>query len=211
MKRSKALSLVLMGSLTLGTAGCGTDRVEEGMYTFTSLSDCTASALFTEAECRELAGNALAQTPRFGTLQDCEAQFGEGACAQPAAAGGRPAASAESGQPGAPGGTVVQQQSGGSWMPMMLGFMAGRFLGGGGMMQNSQGLYRDPAANPQQGRSFRTAGGETVKADPKGKVTNPNSRLTQSMSHNAKPAKGRSIAGSRGGFSGGSAFGGGAS
>lgn len=189
MKRSKTLSLILMGSLTLGTAGCGTERAEEGTYTFTSMDECVTSAIFSEAECRELAANALAQTPRFNSLAECEAQFGEGACNNPQAASGQE-------------GTVVQQHSGGMWMPMMMGFMAGRFMGGGGMMRGSQGLYRDPGANPQQGRSFRTATGDTVKPGPGGRVANPTPRMTQSMSHNAKPAMSRSGTGARGGFFG---------
>ncbi|MDL2290497.1 DUF1190 domain-containing protein [Desulfovibrio sp. OttesenSCG-928-F20] len=213
MKRSKALSLVLMGSMTLGTSGCGTDRADEGMYTFTSLDECVNSALFSEAECRDLALNAIAQTPRFSSQADCEAQFGVGACGAsgagaPPAVPGDPSAAPGQDQAGA---QQVQPHSGGMWMPMMMGFMAGRFMGGGGLMQGSQGLYRDPAASPGTGRSFRTAGGENVKADAKGRVSNPSPRMTQSMSHNAKPASGRSGFGSRGGFSGGSGMGGGAS
>ena len=196
MKRSKALSLILMGSLTVGTAGCGTDRADEAMYTFTSLDECYSSAIFSEAECKDLARSALAETPKFSSREDCEAQFGEGACE------GQPAKTAAGSD-----GSTVQQHSGGMWMPMMMGFMAGRFLSGGGMMQGSQGLYRDPAANPQQGRSFKTAGGESVKPGPGGKVSNPTPRMTQAMSHQAKPVVGRSGSGARGGFSGGSSGG----
>ncbi|MDR0338776.1 MAG: DUF1190 domain-containing protein [Desulfovibrio sp.] len=197
MKRSKALSLLLMGSMTAASAGCGTDRADEGMYTFTSLNECVTSAVFTEAECRELAMNALAETPRFSSREECEARFGVGVC------DGAPAT--VPGQVGDGDGAQVQQHSGGMWMPMMMGFMAGRFLGGGGMMQGSQGLYRDPAGQQgQQGRSFRTAGGETVRADATGRVTNLSQRMTQSMGHNAKPVMGRSGSGARGGgFAGG--------
>ena len=192
MKRSKALSLILMGSLTVGTAGCGTDRAEQadqGMYTFSSLDECYTSSIFSENECRDLARSALAQTPRFSSLEECERQFGEGAC--------------QGAQEKAADGTVVQERSGGMWMPMMMGFMAGRFMSGGGMMQGSQGLYRDPGANPQQGRSYRMAGGETVRPGPGGRVANPTPGMTQAMSHQAKPVQARGGGGSRGGFSGG--------
>lgn len=186
-----------MGSLTASAAGCGTDRADESMYAFSSLDECYTSAIFSEAECRDLARAALADTPRFSSREECEAKFGEGACQ------GQPSGEAD--------GTVVQQQSGGMWMPMMMGFMAGRFMSGGGMMQGSQGLYHDPAANPQQGRSFRTAGGESVKPGQGGRVANPTPRMTQAMTHQAKPVMGRSGTGARGGFSGGSSFGGAAS
>ncbi|MCL1940230.1 MAG: DUF1190 domain-containing protein [Desulfovibrionaceae bacterium] len=190
MKRSKALSLILMGSLSVGSAGCGTDRADEGMYTFTSLDECYTSAIFSEDECRDLARSALAETPRFSSLEECESRFGEGACK------GAPMNTAD--------GTMVQERSGGMWMPMMMGFMAGRFMSGGGMMQGSQGLYRDPAGNPQQGRSFRMAGGETVRPGPGGRVANPTPGMTQAMSHQAKPVMGRGASGARGGFFGGS-------
>ncbi|MDL2279180.1 DUF1190 domain-containing protein [Desulfovibrio sp. OttesenSCG-928-G11] len=222
MKRSKTLSLLLMGSMAM--SGCGTDRVDEGTYTFTSLDECVTSALFSEAECRELAMNAIAGAPRFSSREDCEAQFGAGACdAAPRGmpplvpgASDTPAVAGAPGDPSAAPGessaeTQVRPHSGGMWMPMMMGFMAGRFMGQGGMMRGSQGLYRDPAASPGDGRSFRTASGESVKPGPGGRVMSPSPRMTQSMSHNAKPVSGRSGLGSRGGFSGGSGMGGGAS
>lgn len=195
MKRSKAVSLILMGSMALGGAGCGNEKADQEMYTFTSLNECVTSAIFSEAECRDLARDALAQAPRFGSKEECESQFGVGACDGGAARTN-------------PDGTTVQQGSGGMWMPMMMGFMAGRFLGGGGMMRGSQGLYRDPGAQPGDGRSFRTAGGEQVRTDRTGRVSNPSPRLSQSVKHNAKPTMSRSGSGSRGGFSGGSSGGG---
>lgn len=198
MKRSRSLSLILMGSLVLGGSGCGSENADQAMYTFTSINECVTNGLFSEAECLEFAKNALAQTPRFSSREECESQFGKDACADAAAKNGNVAGNTD--------GTTVQPHSGSSWMPMMMGFMAGRFMSGGGMMQNSQGLYRDPAQTQTQqpgARSFRTAGGETVRPDATGRVSNPSPRLTQSMSHNAKPAMNRSGSGARGGFLGG--------
>lgn len=200
MKRSKSLSLLLMGSLAFGGSGCGAEKAEESMYTFTSLEECSASGLFSESECRELAKTALADAPRFSSREECESQFGEGVCS------GAPQGS-ETAATGQDGGTEVRPHSGSYWMPMMMGFMAGRFLGGGGMMQGSQGLYRDPGAQPGQ-RSFRTSTGDTVRPDARGRIANPSPRLTQSMTHNAKPVSGRSGTGTRGGFFGGQTGGG---
>ena len=191
-----------MGSLVLSASGCGSDNADEGMYTFTTINECVTSGLFSEEECADFAKNALAQTPRFASKEECESKFGKDACADSPEQ--RAVASSANG-------TVVGQRSGSSWMPMMMGFMAGRFMSGGGMMQGSQGLYRDPAQQQQNNqtaaRSFRTAGGETVQSDKSGRVTSPSPRITQSMSHTAKPVMGRSGGGSRGGFGGG--FGGG--
>ena len=198
MKRSRSLSLILMGSLVLGGSGCGSDNADEGMYTFTTINECVTSGLFTEAECAEFAKNALAQTPRFSSREECESQFGKDACADAAAQNADVAANTN--------GTMVRPYSGSSWMPMMMGFMAGRFMGAGGPMQGSQGLYRDSAAQPGSGgtQSFRTATGDTVTSDAKGRVTTPSPALKQSLSHNAKPVMTRGGSASKGGFSGGS-------
>lgn len=188
MKRSRSLTLLLMGSLSLGVAGCSSESAEEGMYTFSSVQECASSGLFDEAQCKEMAAQAVAQNPHFSSREECEARFGADACVD---AGPRP-------------GTQVQEGSGSFWMPMLAGFMAGRFLGGGGLMQGVQPLYRNPAATPQQGPSYRTAGGEVIRPGAGGKVANPSPKLTQSMQHTAKPAVRRSgTAVSRGGFSGG--------
>ena len=195
MKRSRSISLILMGSLVLGSSGCGSDNADEAMYTFTNINECVTSGLFSEAECAEFAKSALAQTPRFSSKEECERTFGADACV------GAPAQSADASA--STNGTTVRPYSGSSWMPMMMGFMAGRFMSGGAMMQGSQGLYRDSAQTQPGARTFRTAGGETIRPDARGRVANPSPKLTQSMSHNAKPAMGRAGGGSRGGFFGG--------
>ena len=188
MKRSKGISLILMGSLSLAGAGCGSEKTEqEGMYTFSSLNECVSSGIFDEAQCKQMAADAAAQVPRFSSREECEAQFGVESCVH---------ADQQNG-------TTVRHNSGSMWMPMLAGFMAGRFMGSSGMMQGAQGLYRDPAANPAQGPSYRTAAGDTIKPGPGGKVANPSPRIVQSMQHNAKPVVSRSGSGSRGGFSGG--------
>lgn len=204
MKRSRSLSLLLMGALVVSGSGCGSENVDQSMHTFTSINECVTSGLFSEAECADLAKSALAETPRFNSKEECERQFGQDACTGAPGQAQQQAAAAD--------GTVVQQHSGSSWMPMMMGFMAGRFLGGGGMMQGSQGLYRAPEQGQGQGtRTFRTATGDTVRSDSAGRVTNPSPKLTKSMSHSAKPVMGRSGSGARGGFSGGPSMGGGGS
>ena len=194
MKRSRSIPLILMGSLVLGSSGCGSDNADEAMYTFTNINECVTSGLFSEAECAEFAKSALAQSPRFSSKEECERTFGADACVD---APGQSAVAASS------NGTTVGPHSGSSWMPMMMGFMAGRFMSGGAMMQGSQGLYRDSAQTQPGARTFRTAGGETIRPDAAGRVANPSPKITQSMSHNAKPAMSRSGGGSRGGFFGG--------
>lgn len=194
MKRSRSLSLVLMGSLMFGMQGCSENKQEESFSVFTSMSECVNSGIFSEEECRSFAVDAVKQSPRFATQQECEQQFGEGQCAAPQVASGE-------------GQSSIQPHSGSMWMPMLMGFMAGRMLSGGNYYQSSQPLYRDTKA-PAGEKSFRTAGGETVKPNAAGKVTNPSAKIRQSLSHNAKPATARTGVKSSGGFSGGSKFGG---
>ena len=210
MKRSKSLSLLLMGSMLATAQGCSSEsaRVEEEVFTaFSSLGECANSGLFTDAECKELAAMALAQTPRFASQQECEAAFGPEMCRNTGQT--PPAVSATDPSVGAVAtGTEVQQQQGhSSWMPMMMGFMAGRMLGGGAFMHGGQPLYRDPAAT-QGTRSYRTAGGESIRPDTQGRIANPSPAMKQSLGHIAKPAQGRVAPGAKGGFGGGTKAGG---
>lgn len=176
MKRSKSLSLFLMGSLAVGASGCSKAQDEESIHAFTSVQECATSGLFTEAECIDMERAAREESPTFANLEECEAQYGAGSCSSSASS----------------------VHGGGIWMPMMMGFMAGRMMGNVGMMRGSQGLYRDTAAAGSN--AYRTAGGDSVRPDAKGRVTNPSPRLKQSLGHNAKPAAVRSGSGSKGGF-----------
>lgn len=181
MKRSKSLSLLLMGSLAIGTTGCGRDKNEESLHAFASVKECMASELFTRSECLDMERSAREESPKFSSLEECEAEYGTGACSSPTS-------------------NQSYVHGGGIWMPMMMGFMAGRMMGNTGMMRGSQGLYKDTAAAAGT-NSFRTAAGDPVKADSKGRVTNSSPRLKQGLGHNAKPAAVRSGTGSKGGFS----------
>lgn len=183
-----------MGSMAFGAVGCGSDSVEETYAAYNSVAECVRSNIFSEQECKDLAMTALAQAPTFTSREECEAQFGADAC-QNAPAPQAVASAQENGTD-----STVRPRETSSWMPMMMGFMAGRYLGGGSAMQGSQPLFRgDPA---QGGQSFRTAGGETVTRDASGTIKNPTSSMKQSVSHNAKPMMSRSGSGSTGGFGG---------
>lgn len=192
MKKSRYISMLLVGALLVGGSACSQqplDPKDEVFSTFTTIEECTTSGLFSPNECMELARNAIAQSPRFNSLEECEAQFGQGQCNNLPA---NPQEDPSQGQ-------NVQQGSGSSWMPMMMGFMAGRMLGGGGFTQGAQPLYRDPGA-PQGSRSFRTPTGDVVRPDASGRVTNPSPKLKQNLSQQSKPVMKRTAPKSRGGF-----------
>ena len=195
-KTSKSLSLVLMGTLTVGLGGCGSnEKITEEFKAYSSIDECVKEQIFTPAECHNMAVEAVRQNPQFANQTECEKQFGEGSCQSVASA-------EQQGEPRS------------SWMPLMAGYMIGRYMGGGSPMQGSQPLYKGPES-VQQGaarssggfaRSFRTAGGETVQTDAKGKVANTTASMRQGFAKSAKPMTLRSGGtSSRGGFFGGSA------
>lgn len=191
-KASQSLSLVLMGSLTVALGGCASDDPSEEYRAYASVDECVQEAVFSQQECRDMAVAAVRQNPQFASLAECEREFGEGNCKD--------------------SGEITQGTSGertSSWMPLLTGYMVGRFLGGGGMMQGAQPLYAPQQAGQGGGatsaRSFRTLGGEAVRADAKGKVAAPSQSLRQGFTKTAKPYVSRSGSGARGGFSGGRA------
>lgn len=196
-KGSKSLSLVLMGSLTVAVGGCGSEEVTEEFRAYNSIEECVNEQIFSQQECRDFAIAAVRENPQFADKAECEREFGEGNCTQPENVQG-------------------ERRQGSSWMPLLAGYMVGRYLGGGSMMQGAQPLYRQPAAAPQQGagaatratggfaNTFRTAGGQTIQTDGKGKVNNPPQAVRQGFTKSAKPYAGRTGSGTRGGFAGGS-------
>lgn len=192
-KTSKSLSLLLMGSLTVALGGCGSDEPSEEFRTYSSIDECVNEKLFTPNECRELAIAAVKQNPKFTSVEECEKEFGAGQCQ----------AYEDKSNANATG----ERRS--SWMPLIAGYMAGRYLGGGGMMQSAQPLYQQPGQAQQQGsttRVFRTLGGGSVQADGKGVVNKPSSAIRNGFTKSAKPYAVRSGGtSSRSGFSGGRA------
>lgn len=191
-KASKSLSLLLMGSLTVALGGCGSDEPSEEFRTYSSLDECVNEKLFTPVECRELAVAAVQQNPKFSSREECEKEFGPEQC-----------------QAYEDPNKTNTGEHRSSWMPLIAGYMAGRYLGGGGMMQSAQPLYRQPGQTQPQGaatRTFRTLGGGSVQADAKGVVNRPSSAIRNGFTKSAKPYAMRAGGGStRSGFSGGAA------
>ena len=92
MKRSRKTALVLMGSAPLLLVACAQQpevQTSEGL--FTSVEAC-ASETMNPGLCREAFEAAQAQAdevaPRYTSLEECEAEFGEGQCGTRQHAGG---------------------------------------------------------------------------------------------------------------------------
>ncbi len=221
-----------MTSLALGGLGCSSEpeaEQKEEFRTFSTVGECIRSGAFTDAQCEEEFKQALAQTPKFASLADCEQTFGAGNCGDnplgqavssaAEAVGLAGTAQAEATQPQAgttQNGTAQQlsqgsaYQSGGSWMPLMAGFMMGRMLSGGNMYQGSQPLFRDTqpgGSTPAGGSTFRTATGDVVKPDAAGRVSNPGTGIRKGFQSTAKPVMARGSTTSRSGFGSSSSYG----
>jgi uncharacterized protein YgiB involved in biofilm formation len=112
MKKSKAISLVLLGGTSLALAGCDEGPPTDGKF-FSSMNECTAH--YSEAQCKDAVKQAeeqhVAQAPKFSRKEECEAQFGAGNCESR---------------------SDMQTQGSGIgsfFMPMMMGYMIGNMMG----------------------------------------------------------------------------------
>lgn len=118
MKRSKKTALCLMVPVTtLMLAGCGEER-EQAMV-FSSVNECESSSLVAPDQCRADFAEAAALhpqvAPKYVSKEACETDFGAASC-EPAPM---------------PEGQQQQASSGGMFMPLMMGYLAGRMLSGG--------------------------------------------------------------------------------
>lgn len=148
------IRLALLGTVGLvGLAGCDDNDPLAGHDVLRDQKECSAKP--DPDACRTALADARAQhvqtAPRFANREECEAQFGVNNCGTPTQVlAGNDAFSAatpvDPSQPQTSPQTGEQQaqaqsSSGGIFMPMLMGYMMGRTLGGG---FGAQPLYRDP-------------------------------------------------------------------
>jgi uncharacterized protein YgiB involved in biofilm formation len=112
MKRSTAVSLVLMGSAAFALSGC-----KPKAETYPSAEACIEARDHTESECNEAFAAARHEhetaAPHFASRDECTASYGPNGCEERRVEGG-----------------------GGFFMPMMLGYMLGRGMGFHPLYQN---------------------------------------------------------------------------
>ena len=163
-KRSGKVALIAMG---MGVSAFALTGCEEKVdaFQYASVDGCVTAGEFSEAECTLRFERAKDEhervAPKYQSRADCEAEHGTEAC--------QPREASVTG-------------GGGLWMPLMIGWMMGRALGG---PVATQPLYR----SSQPGKAM-TAGGARVDAKA-GAVSVPKAAA-------ARPAAGRVMA--RGGF-----------
>lgn len=174
-RKPQAIRLALLGTVGLiGLAACEENDPLAGHDVLRSQAEC-ASRPDPDA-CRTALADARAQhvqtAPRFATRQECEDQFGAANCGTPdqVLAGNDTFSAAQpAGDPAQP---APQQQAsgGGVFMPLLMGYMMGRALGGPGL--GAQPLYRDPNNTAYTGnRSLGQLSGNRFPDAPKATPT----------------------------------------
>ncbi|WP_311064767.1 DUF1190 domain-containing protein [Halomonas sp. DWK9] len=140
-KRSARLSLAMMGASAFGLTACTQPAEDEHLtdvrfdepQSFQSVEDCVAANVYTRSACEDAYNASLESVPRFDSLEACEAEHGEGACAAP---------------------TDEQAQAaggGGGWfMPAMMGYMVGNMLANTSRGRSFERVYQEPVYRNRQ-------------------------------------------------------------
>lgn len=141
MKRSRSVMLLSMGVSALALTACGEDQSDALLYQ--SVQQCLADGKVSREDClkgaREAKQQHAAVAPKYRSKADCEADFGEGKCET----------------------APYRTTAGGSvFMPLLVGYMMGRTLGGGARGFGGQPLYR----SKDDPKNFRTADNKSVGA-----------------------------------------------
>jgi len=148
-RRPRTIRLALLGTVGLiGLAGCEQQDPLAGHDVLRDQAECSSRP--DPDACRMALADARAahvQTaPRFASLRECEDAFGEGNCGTPdriLAGNDAFSAAQPAGDPNQPAQEQQTRSSGGVFMPLLMGYMLGRSLGGPSPW-GAQPLYRDP-------------------------------------------------------------------
>ncbi|MCQ0971385.1 DUF1190 domain-containing protein [Paracoccus sp. TK19116] len=181
-KRSRHVSLAILGAAAFGLAGCKSQETDA--QAFPDEASCVAAAeegslFFTVEDCRttfaEAQQNHLETAPRYDSLEVCEEQHGEGNC------GGDPAAA----QQGGGGGSI--------FMPLMMGYLIGSMMGG------NRGVMSQPLSRTANG-GFATPSGDTRLSTNTGAGKAPANAFNRAPTTMGQPPMSRATVAQRGGF-----------
>jgi uncharacterized protein YgiB involved in biofilm formation len=110
MKRSRSIQLVLMGTVPLLLSACDDGQQPQGALAYQDLQQCISDGKVSADICEKAYADAVQaqyrNAPHYGTLAECQAQYGWDQC------------------------HPVQTSSGSWFMPALAGFMIGRALSG---------------------------------------------------------------------------------
>ncbi|MGE0723481.1 MAG: DUF1190 domain-containing protein [Alphaproteobacteria bacterium] len=171
MKRSRAIRLVLLGSVGLvGLAGCD-DAPTTSENFFRDPAECrkVLDAASCDSQFADAKKEHAKTAPRFTSREACEDKFGKENCAPlssyESAAEGKPGEA----KPAQPGQQTAQASGSNFFVPLMLGYLGGQLMGRAG--QAAQPVYRDRQNTAYTGsRSIGTYSGSRLSAST---ATNP--------------------------------------
>ncbi|MEY0302051.1 DUF1190 family protein [Providencia manganoxydans] len=132
------------------------EESDETVSLYTNAQDCSQANPSQAEQCTLAYNNALQEAaktaPKYATQADCIAEFGESMCTQAPAQASFAGTNTSNGEQTA----QAQSSSGSMWMPLMMGYMMGRMMGGGAP---SQPLFssKNPAS-PANGKFVDAAG-----------------------------------------------------
>lgn len=158
MRKSRVIRLALLGTVGIvGLAGCDNNDPLAGHDVLRDQAECASKP--DPDGCRTALADARAahvQTaPRFATREDCETQFGLNNCGTPTQVlAGNDAFAATQPADGSTPAPQQQASGGSSFMPLLMGYMIGRSLGGASPWSRpgaAQPLYRDPSNTAYSG------------------------------------------------------------
>ncbi len=168
--RLAPIALAISAVFTL--SGC--EEADQTVTMYQNADDCSSANPSMKDQCTTAYQQALKEAvktaPKYATKEDCVAEFGEAQCASVPEAN----QSETSNQ---------TAHSGGSWMPLMAGYMMGRMMGGG----MSQPLFTSKSAtSPMNGKFVDASGrnygsatyGRTTTVDPKAMAPKPATTTT---------------------------------
>lgn len=169
-KRSTRLTLAMMGASAFGLTACGQPPQEEQISeiefdeprSFQSVEECVEENVYTRSACEEAYEASLEEVPRFSTLEECEAEHGEGACTAP---------TEEQSQ-------AATGSSSGSWfMPAMMGYMMGSMMSNTNRGRSFERVYQEPVyRNRQNQGNWNTATNQATQ-----RVTQRNEAMRSSV------------------------------
>lgn len=178
MRRSSRITLVAMATVScLALAACDdkSSKDTEVMGDFySSVKDCVdakdpndpTKSLYTEDQCKAEFAQAeqehAANAPKFGTLSDCEAQFGPGACGSTPV----PGTTASGGSTTIINNDSGSHDSGGSFMPFMMGYMFGHASSPPTPVYYGPGTWRD---SDRDNRPLYASGGSFYNSNSRSK------------------------------------------
>lgn len=132
-------------ALTAVFALSGCEESDETVSLYMNAQECAQANPSQAAQCEDSYRTALQEAsrtaPKYATLEECVAEFGDSQCTQTASIDGQPVNNTNTHTENAnnhntDNSQIAQANSGGSFfMPLMAGYMMGRLMGGGAPAQ----------------------------------------------------------------------------